>query len=401
MTLVSVRGEGLSSRHRQGQDVDEVDRREFLQHAAVTAAALSGCSPDERSSATVTEPLTKPTEEVRPVNVTTLALGMPWQTQDPFLFCVHHLDAYPKGDAQMGPVASLAGRQMGSDFSGQDGWSMYHGRIVPGFPRHPHRGFETITVTRQGFIDHSDSLGATARYGEGDVQWMTAGKGIVHAEMFPLRSEVRDNPAELFQVWLNLPAKSKFADPHFTMFWKDSVPRHTLKDSGGRQVVITTIAGALDGVSPPAPPPESWASDTVGDIAVWTIDLSPEATWTLPPAAKGLNRALYFYRGDTLDVAGTEVAPNHRATVDSDLPVRLTAGKAPCQLLLLQGRPIGEPVAQHGPFVMNTKDEIRQAFQDYQRTGFGGWPWRRDDPVHDREAGRFAIHPDGRRDTPA
>ena len=185
------------------------------------------------------------------------------------------------------------------------------------------------------------------------------------------------------------------------MFWKDSVPVHTLKDSAGRQVVITTIAGALDGVSPPAPPPESWASDTVDDIAVWTIDLSPEATWTLPAAAKGLNRALYFYRGDTLNVSGTEVAPNHRATVDSDLPVRLTAGKVPCQLLLLQGQPIGEPIAQHGPFVMNTKDEIRQAFQDYQRTGFGGWPWRRDDPVHAREEGRFAIHPDGRRDTPA
>jgi quercetin 2,3-dioxygenase len=346
-------------------------------------------------------PAPQPVEEVPPVNVTTLPLRMPWQTQDPFLFCVHHLDTYPKGDAEMGPVASLAGRQMGSDFSGQDGWSMYHGRVVPGFPRHPHRGFETITVTRQGFIDHSDSLGATARYGEGDVQWMTAGKGIVHAEMFPLRNEVEDNPAELFQIWMNLPAKSKFTDPYFTMFWREAVPVHTLRDPEGRQVVVTTIAGALGGVSPPAPPPESWASLTVTDTAVWTIDLAPGATWTVPAAAEGLTRSLYFYRGDTLDVAGTRVALNHRASVDSHRPVALTAGEAPCQLLLLQGRPIGEPVVQHGPFVMNTREEIRQAFQDYQRTGFGAWPWRRDDPVHARQEGRFAIHPGGRRDTPA
>ncbi|MGB0588892.1 MAG: pirin family protein [Myxococcota bacterium] len=342
-----------------------------------------------------------PPKQADPVNVTTLPLRMPWQTQDPFLFCVHHLDAYPKGDAQMGPVASLDGRQMGSDFSGKDGWSMYHGRVVPGFPRHPHRGFETITVTRQGVIDHSDSLGATARYGDGDVQWMTAGEGIVHSEMFPLCKDNEDNPTELFQIWMNLPAKSKFTTPYFTMFWKDAVPVHTLSDAEGRQIVVTTIAGVLNGVAPPSPPPESWASQTLADTAIWTIDMAPGATWTIPPSAEGLTRSLYVYRGDTLDVAGTPVTPNHRASVDSHLAVPLTAGAVPCKLLLLQGRPIGEPVAQHGPFVMNTREEIRQAFQDYQRTGFGGWPWKRDDPVHEKTEGRFALHPGGRRETPS
>ena len=83
-------------------------------------------------------------------------LSFPWLTIDPFLFCVHHVDHYPQGDAHMGPVASLAGRQIGSDFSNKDGWSMYHGQTIPGFPSHPHRGFETVTIVRQGHIDHSD-----------------------------------------------------------------------------------------------------------------------------------------------------------------------------------------------------------------------------------------------------
>jgi redox-sensitive bicupin YhaK (pirin superfamily) len=92
----------------------------------------------------------------------------------------------PQGNAQFGPDASLAGRDIGSDFEGKDGWRMYHGDVVPGFPQHPHRGFETVTIVRAGYIDHSDSLGAAARFGMGDVQWLTAGAGVVHSEMFPL-----------------------------------------------------------------------------------------------------------------------------------------------------------------------------------------------------------------------
>src|ERR687889_681419 len=113
-------------------------------------------------------------------------LGFPWKTLDPFLICVHHDDAYPRGDDRMAPAASLAGRQLGMDFEGKDGWRMYHGDVVPGFPQHPHRGFETVTIVRSGYIDHSDSLGAAARFGPGDVQWLTAGAGVVHCEMFPL-----------------------------------------------------------------------------------------------------------------------------------------------------------------------------------------------------------------------
>ena len=100
-----------------------------------------------------------------------------------------------RATAQMGPAASLAGRDIGQDFSRKDGWSMYHGDTVPGFPAHPHRGFETVTIVRKGLIDHSDSLGATARFGQGDVQWLTAGSGIVHSEMFPLLDDRRGQSA--------------------------------------------------------------------------------------------------------------------------------------------------------------------------------------------------------------
>ena len=152
----------------------------------------------------------------------------PWPTLDPFLFCVHHLDVYPRGNAEMGPEASLEGRDLGQDFAGKDGWRMYHGSTVPGFPAHPHRGFETVTVMRRGLVDHSDSMGATARYGRGDVQWLTAGGGIQHSEMFPLLDSANENTAEIFQLWLNLPKSEKHAPPHFSMLWNETIPRVTL-----------------------------------------------------------------------------------------------------------------------------------------------------------------------------
>jgi redox-sensitive bicupin YhaK (pirin superfamily) len=136
-----------------------------------------------------------------PLVLETLPLtSSPWPTIDPFLFCVHHDDTYPAGNGRFGPDASLTGRELGADFAGVDGWRMYHGLEVPGFPQHPHRGFETVTYVRRGLIDHSDSLGAAARFGRGDTQWLTAGRGIVHSEMFPLLDDDAPNPLELFQI---------------------------------------------------------------------------------------------------------------------------------------------------------------------------------------------------------
>jgi redox-sensitive bicupin YhaK (pirin superfamily) len=341
------------------------------------------------------------TSEPGPI-VSAQPLGFPWVTIDPFLFCVYHDDAYPRGNGELAPDASLAGRNIGQDFSRKDGWSMYHGSSVPGFPAHPHRGFETVTIVRKGLIDHSDSLGAAARFGQGDVQWLTAGKGIVHAEMFPLLDAAAPNPLELFQIWLNLPARSKMAPPHFTMLWSETIPRRVDRDAEGGETEVAIVAGRLAGAnSPGSPPPDSWATQAQSDLAIWTLRMSPRARWTLPPAAgQGTRRSLYFFKGRSVTVAGQAFTGSQALELRADAGVELVNGPDEGELLLLQGRPIGEPVAQYGPFVMNTQAEIMQAMNDYRRTQFGGWPWSDDDPVHGREPTRFARHPDGREDRP-
>ncbi len=323
-------------------------------------------------------------------------LGLPWETSDPFLFCMYHNDAYPKGNEHMGPAASLAGRNLGQDFEGKDGWRMYHGSVVPGFPQHPHRGFETVTIMRHGYVDHSDSLGATARFGPGDVQWLTAGKGIVHSEMFPLLNREKPNPLELFQIWLNLPGSDKLVEPHFGMLWDHQIPRHTVRDASGRTTEVIVVAGHLADLRAPAPPPQSWAARPESDVAIWTIKLSPEASFTLPEAAPGSTRSLYCFRGGSLRIGEKSIPLHTRAQLWPEAEVRLQNGDQESELLLLQGQRIGEPVAQYGPFVMNSRTEIQQAFDDYRRTGFGGWPWPTDDPVLPREEGRFARHANGR-----
>jgi redox-sensitive bicupin YhaK (pirin superfamily) len=329
-------------------------------------------------------------------------LGFPWETIDPFLFCVYHDDAYPRGNAQFGPDASLAGRQLGQDFAGKDGWRMYHGLQVPGFPSHPHRGFETVTIVRKGLIDHSDSLGAAARFGGGDVQWLTAGRGIVHAEMFPLLEREAPNPLELFQIWLNLPARSKFVPPHFTMFWAEQIPQHVSESDGMTQ--LTCIAGryAAAGTSPAplAPPPDSYASQIESDLAIWTLRMAPGARWTLPAASgNGTRRKLYFFKGASVAIGGQTIDRAAAIELRADADVELVNGPTPSEFLMLQGKPIGEPVAQYGPFVMNTEQELKQAYADYRRTEFGGWPWPDSAPVHGNERERFARHADGRVET--
>ena len=318
----------------------------------------------------------------------------PWHTIDPFLFCVHHNDQYPAGNDDMSPKASLDGRNIGSDFSQKDGWSMYHGDSVPGFPRHPHRGFETVTVARKGYIDHSDSLGAKARFGDGDCQWMTAGAGVVHSEMFPLVQKEEENPTELFQIWLNLPQKEKMVPAYFTMLWKEDIP--VIEQNNTH---IDIFAGTLGGKTPPPPPPNSWAAHTESDLAIWSLTMEKDGSFTLPPCKSETNRTLYFFSGTELEIDGTPVPVGYGLRMNPDQEVLIQNKHKKAEILLLQGRPLNEPVVKHGPFVMNTRNEIRQAILDYQRTGFGGWPWPRKDPVHSAKEGRFAIHADGRKES--
>lgn len=327
-------------------------------------------------------------------------LGFPWETQDPFLFCVHHEDFYPEGNDVMGPKASLAGRQLGQDFAiNKEGWRMYHGEKVPGFPAHPHRGFETVTVVTKGLVDHSDSLGAAGRFGFGDVQWMTAGKGVQHCEMFPLVNKDKKNPLELFQIWLNLPKAKKMASPYFAMLWDDTIPVYEDKDAAGRMTRIKVIAGTVGDTNAPGPAPESWAADSSHDVAIWLITLEPGATWTLPGASAKANRSLYFFEGKSVSVDGRSFSSHQAIELKAEVAVPLVNGDEETRFLLLQGIPIGEPVVQYGPFVGNSQADIQQAYTDYQNTQFGGWPWRSHEHVHARERGRFARYPDGKEES--
>ena len=319
-------------------------------------------------------------------------LGFPWEGLDPFIFTVHHVDHYPAGNDLLGPIASLTGRRIGSDFSYQDGWSMYHGDVVPGFPQHPHRGFETVTVVRRGYVDHSDSLGATARYGQGDVQWLTTGSGIMHSEMFPLIDAAGPNPLELFQIWLNLPPESKMVPAHFGMLWGEDIPSITAAPG----VTVDVTAGAIDGFAAPAPPPNSWAARPDSHLAIWLIRMDPGSRWELPTAPAGVNRMLHCFEGSDARIGSTRFAPANGVRLRPESATTLENHGGPAEFLMLQGRPIGAPVFQMGPFVMNSAEELRQAVDDYRRTEFGGWPWSTPSPVHARTDGRFAIHADGR-----
>jgi len=334
------------------------------------------------------------------------ALGrQPWKTFDPFLFCVYHDDLFPKGQPDsLGPDrALLRGRELTSDFSYKDGWSMYHGTKVPGFPSHPHRGFETVTVTMKGLVDHFDSLGATGRYGNGDVQWMTAGNGVQHSEMFPLVNDKEPNPLELFQIWLNLPGAKKTANPYFEMFWAPEVP---VVKSGDAE--ISVVAGPLAGTTPKNPPPDSWAAVPDNEVAIWVVRMKTGGGKVVIPAAQrgsAISRTLYYFKGSckTVTVSGsaseeTATLPvMHGLQVDASAETVLSSD-GDAQVLILQGRPIKEPVVQHGPFVVNTREDLMMTMQMYQRTEFGGWPWPTTDHHHVKDQPRFAKRPGAKQD---
>ncbi len=182
------------------------------------------------------------------------------------------------------------------------------------------------------------------------------------------------------------------------MLWDSIVPRHAHRDDDGRTTEITIVAGAHGGKQAAPPPPNSWAHRRASEVAIWTIRMQPNARWTLPAASSGLNRWLYVLEGgvalDAQPVAG------QLAVLRSDEETAIVNGAVATEMLLLQGRPIGEPVVQQGPFVMTTRQEIQETIAEYQATRFGGWRWASDEPVHPAMEGRFAQHADGRIERP-
>ncbi len=324
-------------------------------------------------------------------------IDLHWPTQEPFLFCAHHLDHYPAGNANLGLDARhFKGRNMGSDFDEKDGFRIYHGAEIPGFPVHPHRGFETITIVRRGYADHADSLGAAGRYGEGDVQWMTAGSGVQHSEMFPLLHKERENTLELFQIWLNLPKKNKMVPPDFKMLWANKIPK--ISKPG---VDVTLISGEYEGTRYFEAPKNSWASDPANNVNILLVKLTSGSEFKFPAAKVATQRSLYLFQGQGILVKDKAVSGKQALFVDPSQELVVRATGEGVEFLLLEAKPIGEPVVQHGPFVMNTREEIMQTFNDYQRTQFGGWKWEREDMIHGEKIEKFAKYPDGRVERPS
>lgn len=222
---------------------------------------------------------------------------------------------------------------------------------IAGFPDHPHRGFETVTYMLAGRMRHGDNQGNTGLLGPGSVQWMTAGRGIVHSE-FP---EQEEGLMWGFQLWVNLPAREKMTKPRYQDIQADAVPEVEL-GPGARARVLT---GTLAGVTGP-----------VGDVATEPVyfDLHLDAgaahTVELP---EGHNAFAYVYQGDAkIGAAGTVIERGVLALLTRGATLPVTAGEQGARLIVVAGRPLNEPVARYGPFVMNTPEEIHQAFADYR-----------------------------------
>ena len=228
-----------------------------------------------------------------------------------------------------------------------------------GVGQHPHRGFETVTIVYKGEVEHRDSTGAGGTIGPGDVQWMTAAKGIIHEEFHSEAFARSGGALEMVQLWVNLPAKDKMTDAGYQTILDGDIPTLPLADNAGS---LRLIAGEFDGVKGPA--------RTFTPIDVWDMRLNAGLSVTLDLHA-GRNTALVVLRG-TVRINGTEVAREGQlALFERDGTQLRLESSDDAMVLLLSGEPIDEPIVGHGPFVMNTEQEIHQAFADYQSGQFG------------------------------
>lgn len=304
----------------------ESNRRIFLGQAA--AAALTGCVTSAKGPQTMIRTLAgtltgMPTSDGAGVKLTRV-IGQPrLRNLDPFLM----LDRFHSDDP---------------------------GAYIAGFPDHPHRGFETVTVMLDGKMLHKDSRGNAGLIGGGGIQWMTAGRGIVHSEMPQQERGLMSG----FQLWVNLPKTEKMTEP----FYQDLAPEKIAEvhlDGGG---LARVIAGDVFGVRGPIRPRPS-------EPILAYLTLKPGEKVSLPTPRS--HKAFAFVNQGTLSVSGSKVEQNDIALLSEGESLVLEAGGGGASFLLAAGKPFGEPIVQYGPFVMNTEEEIQRAFYDYRRGTLG------------------------------
>lgn len=224
---------------------------------------------------------------------------------------------------------------------------------IAGFPAHPHRGFETVTYIVDGHMRHRDHLGNEGDLRSGGVQWMTAGRGIIHEEM----PQQENGLLRGFQIWLNLPAATKMQPAHYRDIPAAQIPVHELENGGFVKLIAGTLS--LEGQELIGPGQSPRTEPIIADIRV-----APGQAIDLPVPATH-QAMLYVFEG-WLAVDGQDVERAHSVLLGEGSELRIAAGDQGVRVLLLAGRPLGEPVAQYGPFVMNTQDEIEQALTDYR-----------------------------------
>jgi len=235
------------------------------------------------------------------------------------------------------------------DEFGSDDPSAY----IAGFPDHPHRGFETVTYMLDGLMRHRDNKGNEGVIGPGAVQWMTAGSGLIHSEM----PQQEEGAMRGFQLWVNLPAKDKMSKPRY-----QEIPAERFTEARPAPgVTLKVIAGTVDGISGPV-------TDIAVDPVYADLRLDANAAYSIDLPAE--HQAFAYVFDGAAQIAGTEVKKGHLALLDSGDRVAVAAGPQGAALIIIAGRPIGEPIARYGPFVMNTREEIEQAFRDFQAGRF-------------------------------
>jgi redox-sensitive bicupin YhaK (pirin superfamily) len=185
-------------------------------------------------------------------------------------------------------------------------------------------------------------------------------------------------------------------DPHFKMLWNEDIPVVDHKDEAGKSTKIEVIAGSLNEVESLDCTPDSWASNSENAVGVYTVKMQPNAKWTLPKTSSDANRSIFFYKGESIELEAKRIPADHMIETVTDEDLEIQNGTSEACFLILEGKPIGEPVVKHGPFVMNTEEEIRETMREYGKTQFGGWPWEEIEVAHSRDKGRFALHSDGR-----
>lgn len=226
---------------------------------------------------------------------------------------------------------------------------------IAGFPDHPHRGFETVTYMLAGSMRHEDHKGNRGELGPGSVQWMTAGRGIIHSEM-PLQ---KDGLMWGFQLWVNLPAKNKMTEPRYQDIPAAAIPEATAE--GG--VTIRVIAGEALGIGGPV--------EGIATSPLYLDVFVPAGRTYEHPVPPDHNALVYVYEGSG-EVGGERIESRELAVLsrDGEESVRLVASDRPMRALVLAAKPLEEPMARYGPFVMNTRAEIEQAFEDYRKGTF-------------------------------